>query len=180
MRRRSSTFAPRLLPGGTTPRMHCGWRFVDYAPLMLRFLERHSPLRFVPNGEPDPYAELPGGKRSRPQHLGRAAVGTDYSGDGRAGLRAGAPTLRYRLRYEELVDTSFLAHPRKWMLRFGPKLVWRLVTGQQTMGGALVVGLLKGCPRRGLQGVERVRPRSPCSGPAGRSRVWKSIAGPDP
>ena len=31
------------------------------------------------------------------------------------------------------------------MLRFGPKLVWRLMTGQQTMGGALVVGLLKGC-----------------------------------
>ncbi len=118
--------------------------FVDHAPLMLRFLERHSPLRFVPNGEPDPYAELPGGKRSG-RNVSAAPLPVGMLGEWSGRLRACAPTLRYRLRYEELVDTSFIAHPRRWMLRFGPKLLWRLVTGQQTMGGALVVGLLKGC-----------------------------------
>ena len=118
--------------------------FVDHAPLMLRFLERHSPLRFVPNGEPDPYAELPGGKRSG-RNVSAAPLSVRMLGGWSGRLRACAPTLRYRLRYEELVDTSFIAHPRRWMLRFGPKLAWRLLTGRQTMGGALVVGLLKGC-----------------------------------
>lgn len=118
--------------------------FVDHAPLMLRFLERHSPLRFAPNGEPDPYAELPGGKRSG-RNVSAAPLPVRMLRRWSGRLRASAPTLRYRLRYEELVDTSFIAHPRKRMLRFGPKLFWRLVTGQQTMGGALVVGLLKGC-----------------------------------
>ena len=118
--------------------------FVDHAPLMLRFLERHSPLRFVPNGEPDPYAELPGGKRSG-RNVSAAPLPVRMLGRWSGRLRACAPTLRYRLCYEELVDTSFIAHPKKWMLRFGPKLLWRLVTGRQTMGGALVVGLLKGC-----------------------------------
>ena len=118
--------------------------FVDHAPRMLRFLERHSPLRFVPNGEPDPYAELPGGKRSG-RNVSAAPLSLRILREWSGRLRACAPTLRYRLRYEELVDTSFIAHPRKWMLRFGPKLAWRLITGQQTMGGALVVGLLRGC-----------------------------------
>ena len=122
--------------------------FVDHAPLMLRFLEQHSPLRFVPNGEPDPYAELPGGKRSG-RNISAAPLSVRMLGEWSSRLRACAPTLRYRLRYEELVDTSFIAHPRKWMLRFGPKLAWRLIAGQQTMGGALVVGLLKGCLEAG-------------------------------
>ena len=118
--------------------------FVDHAPRMLRFLEGHTPLRFVPNGEPDPYAELPGGKESG-RNVSAAPLPVRMLGQWSGRLRACAPTLRYRLCYEELVDTSFIAHPRKWMLRFGPKLAWRLVTGRQTMGGALVVGLLKGC-----------------------------------
>ena len=130
--------------------------FVDHAPRMLRFLEAHSPLRFVPNGEPDPYAELPGGKRSG-RNVSAAPLPLRMLGEWSGHLRACAPTLRYRLRYEELVDTSFIAYPRKWMLRFGPKLLWRLVTGQQTMGGALVIGLLKGCLDAGCT----LWPRSP-------------------
>ena len=118
--------------------------FVDHAPRMLRFLEAQSPLRFVPNGEPDPYAELPGGKR-RGRNVSAAPLPVRMLGGWSGRLRPCAPTLRYRLCYEELVDSSFIAHPRKWMLRFGPRLLWRLVTGRQTMGGALVVGLLKGC-----------------------------------
>ncbi len=35
------------------------------------------------------------------------------------------------------------------MIRLAPRLIWRLLTRQQTMGGALVVGLLKGCLDQG-------------------------------
>ena len=35
--------------------------FVDYVPETLSFLEEHTPIRFVPNNDPDPYAEEVGG-----------------------------------------------------------------------------------------------------------------------
>ena len=122
--------------------------FVDHAPVMLEFLERHTPLRFVPNREPDPYAELPGGKAFG-RNVSAEPLAVRILGPWADKLRASAPVLRYRLRYGEFVDTSFYAHPKRWMLRLAPRLLWRLMTGQQTMGGALVVGLLKGCLERG-------------------------------
>ena len=122
--------------------------FVDHAPVMLQFLEAHTPLRFVPNREPDPYAELPGGKAFG-RNVSAQPLAVRILGAWSDKLRASAPVLRYRLRYEEFVDTNFYAHPKKWMLRLGPRLIWRLIAGQQTMGGALVVGLLKGCLDQG-------------------------------
>ena len=122
--------------------------FVDHAPVMLRFLETHTPLRFVPNHEPDPYAELSGGKAFG-RNVSAAPLAVRLLGPWADKLRPCAPGLRYRLRYEELVDTNIFAHPKRWMLRLGPSLVWRALTGQQTMGGALVVGLLKGCLDQG-------------------------------
>ena len=35
------------------------------------------------------------------------------------------------------------------MIRLAPRLLWRMLTRQRTMGGALVVGLLKGCLDQG-------------------------------
>ena len=37
--------------------------FDENAPKMLKFVEEHSPTRFTPNREPDPYAEEKGGLR---------------------------------------------------------------------------------------------------------------------
>ena len=122
--------------------------FVDHAPAMLRFLETHTALHFIPNHEPDPYAELPGGKQFG-RNVSAKPLPLRMLGSWARKLRPCAPGLRYRLRYEELVDTTIMAHPKRWMLRLGPSLVWRALTGQQTMGSALVVGLLKGCLEKG-------------------------------
>ena len=122
--------------------------FVDHAPAMLRFLETYTPLRFVPNREPDPYAELPGGKAFG-RNVSAKPLAVRILGSWADKLRPCAPGLRYRLRYEELVDTNIYAHPKRWMLRLGPGLLWRALTGRQTMGSGLVVGLLKGCLDQG-------------------------------
>lgn len=117
--------------------------FVDHAPAMLKSLERYTPLRFTTNREPDPYAELPGGKRfGRNVSAQPLAVGLLGPWQGR--LREPSRLLRFRLRYEEAVDTHFYVNPKKWMPRFLPRLLWRWLRGLRTMGNALVIGLLRG------------------------------------
>jgi len=143
------TYIREASPAGWHNAEESLWRsFVDHAPAMLRCLEAHTPLRFIPNHEPDPYAELPGGK-AYGRNVSAAPLALRILGPWAKNLRPCAPGLRYRLRYEELVDTHILAQPKRWMLRLGPSLVWRAMTGQQTMGGALIVGLLKGCLDQG-------------------------------
>uniref|UniRef100_UPI0013CFB2E7 FAD-binding protein n=1 Tax=Fodinicola feengrottensis TaxID=435914 RepID=UPI0013CFB2E7 len=45
---------------GRSPAMAAA--FVRAAPLMVRFLERHTPIRFTPMDAPDSFAEAPGGR----------------------------------------------------------------------------------------------------------------------
>lgn len=120
--------------------------FVDHAPEMLRFLEQNSPLKFTPGREPDPYAEAPGGK----------AFGREISPRPLSAFILGA--LRHKLRgpqftpwlnYEEVVDTDFYVMPKRWLLRFAPRLLYRILTNKRVMGNALVAGLLKGCVDKG-------------------------------
>lgn len=122
--------------------------FVDRAPEMLRFVEARTPIRFVANRDPDPYAEAPGGLRFgrnvaaaplRPRMLGPWAE------------RIRAPAVGVELTYEEVFDNHFLANPKRWALRYGPRLLWRRLTGLKTRGRALVTGLLKGCLDAGVE-----------------------------
>jgi 3-oxosteroid 1-dehydrogenase len=126
--------------------------FVDHAPRMLELLEANSPLRFAPNREPDPYAEAPGGKAFG-RNVSARPIRLRVLGRWRGRVREPAHHFRLRLNlnYEEYVDTNFYASPRKWLVRFAPRLVWRALTGQRTMGNALVVGLLKGCLDHGCE-----------------------------
>lgn len=122
--------------------------FVDRAPEMLKFVEAHSPARFKPNRDPDPYAEAPGGIEfgrnvsPRPIRLGILGPWRD---------RVRPRTLSIELSYDEIVDTHFYANPKKGMMRFFPRLLWRHLRGMRTRGNALTIGLLKGCLDKGVE-----------------------------
>ena len=121
--------------------------FVDEAPQMLRFVEDQTPITFNPNRDPDPYAEVKGGK----------AFGRNVSAGPIRAVQAGAwkdkirrPAVNVELSYEEVVDTFFYAQPKRWTLRFAPRLFWRRLWGKRTRGNALTIGLLRGCIDAGV------------------------------
>lgn len=122
--------------------------FVDRAPEMLKFVETHSPTRFKPNRDPDPYAEAPGGMEfgrnvsPRPIRIGILGPWRD---------RIRHRTVAIELSYDEIVDTHFYANPKKGMMRFFPRLLWRHLRGMRTRGNALTIGLLKGCLDKGVE-----------------------------
>ncbi len=121
--------------------------FVDTVPEMLKFLEAQSPLRFIPNRDPDPYVEAPGGLPFG-RNVSAAPIRIGILGDWRGKVRA--PTFDLRLSYEEMVDTFFFAHPKKWVARYLPQLMWRKLMNMRTKGNALSIGLLKGCLDAGI------------------------------
>ena len=121
--------------------------FVDEAPQMLRFVEDQTPITFNPNRDPDPYAEVNGGK----------AFGRNVSAGPIRAVQAGAwkdkirrPAVNVELSYEEVVDTFFYAQPKRWTLRFAPRLFWRRLWDKRTRGNALTIGLLRGCIDAGV------------------------------
>ena len=121
--------------------------FVDEAPQMLRFVEDQTPITFNPNRDPDPYAEVKGGK----------AFGRNVSAGPIRAVQAGAwkdkirrPAVNVELSYEEVVDTFFYAQPKRWTLRFAPRLFWRRLWDKRTRGNALTIGLLRGCIDAGV------------------------------
>ena len=116
--------------------------FTRNAPRMLRFLEEHTPLRFALSEEPDIMAERSGGKtRGRmlsPRPLRKAIVGSYAS-------RIRRSTLPHLFTYQEVYDGDLYHRPARAALRFGPRVLWRLLTNSRAQGSALVVGLLRGC-----------------------------------
>ena len=119
------------------------WRaFVDEAPKMLKFVEDLTPINFVPNREPDPYAEAEGGK-SFGRNISAGALRTGLVGPWKNKIRL--PAVNIELNYEEIVDTFFYSQPRRWALKFAPRLLWRRLRGMRTRGNALTIGLLRGC-----------------------------------
>ncbi len=122
--------------------------FVDTVPEVLAFLETYSPLRFTPNRDPDPYAEAPGG-RAFGRNVSAAPIRIGVLGAWRDKVRP--PTFDLRLSYEEMVDTFFFAHPKKWVARYMPRLAWRKLLNMRTKGNALSIGLLKGCLDAGIE-----------------------------
>jgi 3-oxosteroid 1-dehydrogenase len=134
-----------------------GWRdvedalwqsFVDAAPNMLEFVERHTPLRFSLTNEPDPMAEHPGGKLGgrmvSPQLLGRRILGR-YAGS----LRSS--TMPHLFTYNEMRSTRVYTRPLRGILGMLPKLLWRAATNRAGQGSALITGLLKGCLDHGCR-----------------------------
>jgi 3-oxosteroid 1-dehydrogenase len=103
--------------------------FVDHVPEVLKFLEANTPLKFQPNRDPDPYAEEAGG-RPFGRNVSAAPIRISILGDWQDKVRQ--PTFDLRLNYEELVDTFFFANPKKWAVRYLPRLVWRAATRSQS------------------------------------------------
>lgn len=122
--------------------------FVDYVPEMLKFVEDNSPIRFTPNNDPDPYAEVEGGLE-RGRNVSAAPLSLNILGAWSDKVRK--PTLSVWLNYEEIVDTFFFANPKKWALRYAPRLLWRSLRKARTRGNALSIGLLKGCLDAGVE-----------------------------
>lgn len=121
--------------------------FVDHAPKMLKFVETHSPARFTPNRDPDPYAEAPGGMAFG-RNVSPAPIRIAILGDWAAKVRR--PTIDLRINYEEVVDRHFFSNPKKGMRTLLPRLLWRKWTGRHVRGNALTIGLLKGCLDHGV------------------------------
>ena len=120
--------------------------FVDTAPLMVRYLEDHSPLKFSVWTAPDYYADGPGGKACgralEPEIFSKAELG-DW-----AGAVLAAPILMVPLTLEEMLT--------KYRLLTGVKglpnglLSKRIEQQAVGMGAALVGRLLRGCLDRGI------------------------------
>ena len=122
--------------------------FVDHAPAMLKFVEEHSPTRFVPNRDPDPYAEAEGGMAFG-RNVSPAPIRIGVLGAWRDRVRK--PTVALKLGYGEVIDNSVFANPKRWMPRFLPRLLWRRLVNASVRGNALSVGLLKGCLDHGVE-----------------------------
>ena len=122
--------------------------FVDTVPETISFLENYTPIRFIPNNEPDPYAEATGGLE-RGRNIAAGPLSLNILGDWAERVRK--PTLSVWLTYEEVVDTFFFANPKKWALRYAPRLFWRMLRKIRTRGYSLSIGLLKGCLDAGVE-----------------------------
>ncbi|RJO73724.1 FAD-dependent oxidoreductase [Nocardia panacis] len=125
-------------------------RFLQAAPLMARFLEDRTPLRFsaVP-AYPETFVELPGGKPARHIETGPVAVG-DLGDAGE--LLWPAPLFEPVLTNQEIFEHRLFAG--------GPPpldlIARRKALGVVTLGAGLVVGLLHGCH---AAGVDLIRDR---------------------
>lgn len=120
--------------------------FVDTAPVMLRYLEEHTPLQFTPLTTPDYHPEESGAKlRGRSVEPEPMAMGT--LGAWSAKLRPPS-MMSFSLTLQEAFQT-YQAFYRPWDV---PQdlLVERMEKGIVTLGQALVVGLLRGVLDRGI------------------------------
>jgi 3-oxosteroid 1-dehydrogenase len=140
------------------------WRaFVEQAPKMLAFVERATPLRYELTPQPDPQAELPGGKvmgrMVSPKPLSRRMVRP---------FRIRGSTLPHIFSYRETVSYDPYHHPVRTALRLAPQIVWRWLTDSGGQGNALVTGLLRGCLDAGCRVEPNVRVRALVQDEAGR------------
>jgi 3-oxosteroid 1-dehydrogenase len=123
------------------------WRtFVEHAPDMLSFVERHSTLRFGLGGEPDPYMDAPGA-RARGRNVSPRPFRFRALGPWRHRIRPSV--MPYRLTYNEITDHHLVADPKQAIVRFGHRLLARTISDRRAMGQALVAGLLLACLRHG-------------------------------
>lgn len=114
---------------------------------MLEFVEKHTPLRFTLVHEPDPYTELPGGKKYgrmiSPRVLRRGLLG-------KLRPRLRHSTLPHLFTYQEAIGLDPYRHPIAAVCKIWPKLLWRLLTNARGQGNALMIGMLRGCMDAGV------------------------------
>jgi 3-oxosteroid 1-dehydrogenase len=134
-----------------------GWReveddrwqsFIDHAAAMIDFVEAHTPLRYELIAEPDPKAELPGGKETgrmiSPKPLSRRLIG-------KLAGKLRRSTLPHLFTYHELITEDLYHAPFTSFARRAPQLIWRWLSDRRGQGSALITGLLKGCLDQGCR-----------------------------
>lgn len=119
------------------------WRaFANAAPELLKFLEQRTPLKFELMPEPDPFTELPGGKKYgrmlSPSPLSKRLIGS-------YGARVRPSTLPHRFSYGDNFKHDIFHHPIRSCLAMAPTLLKRFLRNEWGQGTSLVIGLLKGC-----------------------------------
>jgi 3-oxosteroid 1-dehydrogenase len=114
---------------------------------MLRFVEKHTPLVFELVNHPDFYVEAPGGnlfgRMVSPKLISRYRLGRWWN--------KVRPSVKPQyFTYKEMVG-GILKDPWRSVLRMGPALAWRFLTGKVGLGNGLVVGLVRGCLDHGCE-----------------------------
>jgi succinate dehydrogenase/fumarate reductase flavoprotein subunit len=120
--------------------------FIDTAPVMLRYLEDHTPLRFTPLTTPDYHPEEPGGKLCG-RSVEPAPVEMATLGKWAEKLRPPS-NMSFSLTLQEAFQT-YQAFYRPWSV---PQelVAERMEKGLVTLGQALSAGLLRGVLDRGI------------------------------
>ena len=138
------------------------WRaFAEAAPEMLRFVEANTPLDFRLTVAPDSFAEKTCGKAMgrnvEPWPLSPAVLG-DWRELLFESPHLSAPVTLGEAFALVIRSNSRLAGIRE-KLRLAPSFLKRRLTGQRTMGVALIAGLLKGCRDAGVKPMTNTRAR---------------------
>ena len=114
----------------------------------LRLIERKTPLRFALLSDSDLFPEVPGakaiGRMVTPRLLRRGMIG-------HLAWKLRGSKLPLLFTFDEVAVRNPLTEPFSVQIRYLPKIVKRLLTGERGMGAALVIGLLKGCLDLGCQ-----------------------------
>jgi 3-oxosteroid 1-dehydrogenase len=149
------TYIRAVAPEGWARDEDALWQaFVENAPGMLAFLEKHSPLRFELVDHPDLYVEAPGGRLTG-RMVSPQPLSLDLAGPWRRRIRHG--TKPHILTYKEAIVEGFLAQPFRKKIAKAPTLAWRFFTRRVGMGNALVTGLLRGCLDHGCEVLASAR-----------------------
>src|SRR5579875_3204837 len=151
------TYLRATAPAGWHEEEDSLWQaFVEKAPAMLEFLEAHTPLRFELVHHPDLYVEAPGGKFTgrmvSPLPLSRNLAGPWHK-------RIRRSTMPQIFTYRELITGTVVSQPVRTLLKWAPRLLYRLLTRRVGMGNALVVGLIRGCLDNGCVILAETRAR---------------------
>jgi succinate dehydrogenase/fumarate reductase flavoprotein subunit len=126
--------------------------FLDAAPVMARFVETHTPIRFTPMHFPDSYAERPGGKVAG-RNLEVAPLPPGEFSPWEQWLWT--PPYPPVLTNDEVSQFQLISGGA-----FPMELVQqRMAAGEVALGVGLVVGLLRGCQAAGVRLERRRRVR---------------------
>jgi len=128
--------------------------FVDNAPVMIKYIEDHTPLKLDALQMPDYKAEVKGGKM-KGRSLGPPAFDSNELGPWRARMRWGTASI-LPMSYAEYEQTNAINCPMA--LDYG-MLAERMGRGIMGMGMALIGNLLKGCLDRGIEPLLETRGR---------------------
>lgn len=125
------------------------WKnYAAHAPDVLRLLEANTPLRFELTPEPDPFAELQGGK-SVGRMLSPLPLSKRLLGKWSRYIRPS--TLPHIFTYYEVVTQPLFRNPFRTVLKLLPQIAGRWMRRERGQGTALIVGLAKGCIDAGCE-----------------------------